>query len=72
MLNKSALKAAIENAMTANLTEPTVDQTNEISALATGIANAIDNYVKGMQITYTAGLANSGGPVTGTFEYQIS
>ncbi len=39
---------------------------------ATRLADAIDGYVKQMQITYTAGLATSTGPVTGVFNYVLS
>jgi hypothetical protein len=42
---------------------PSMPQTDQ----ETYIANAIKQFVLGLQITYTTGLADSSGPVTGAF-----
>lgn len=71
MLNKTKLKSDIKVAL--------LDQRNNndnpnkaADDLAGKIADAVDQYVRGISITYTAGLANGSGPVTGMFNYTIS
>lgn len=73
-LDKTALKSAMIAAFTANLPGITADQTTALDTTCGAIADAIDTYVKAIQITYTSGLttATGGGPVTGTMVYTIS
>jgi hypothetical protein len=40
--------------------------------LATRLADAIDTHIRTIKITYVAGLANGGGPVTGAAQFTIS
>ncbi len=66
-LNTPALKSALKSAFLANLPAATPTQITQIEALSASIASAIQVYVQGATITYTAGLTNSGGPVVGAF-----
>ncbi|EGV44308.1 hypothetical protein BZARG_792 [Bizionia argentinensis JUB59] len=67
-LNKSALKSEIVSIMTDMLTR----ETNSVDEFATRLSNAIDTYVKGADIIYTAGLIDAEArPVTGTFEGDL-
>lgn len=72
MLNKEQLKEKIKAAMLKNLKEPTDEQKQEITDLAGAIADGVDSYVRGIELTYVTGLAAPTGPVTGTFEYLIN
>ena len=70
-LNKAILAQAIAKAF--------IDQTAKkenteaaIQDLATKIADAIDIYVKDLQITYTTGLTASTYSVVGSFTYTLS
>ena len=73
-LDKTTLKDAIKMAMLNNLTDASSKQITEIETLAGAFADSIDAFVKGIQITYTTGLAtpSGGGAVAGTFQYTIS
>ena len=72
MLNKAQLAASLLNVQKANLPNPTAAQEAEMQAYANGVADAVDLFVRGLEITYIAGLANSGGPVTGTFQFSLN
>ena len=74
MLNTTILKTALKTAFLANLPSPTAQQITEVDALAGAIANAMQVFVRGATITYTAGLVapSGGGPVTGIFNNTIS
>jgi hypothetical protein len=71
MLNKDELQFMIENAL---LDQRFNTDNPEAAAqdLSTKIADAIDDYVKSMMITYTTGLIAGPYPVTGTFNFTIS
>lgn len=71
-LNTSALATAIQNAMLVNITNPTPQQNSEISTLANSISSAMETFVLGLDITYTAGLTSTTGPVAGTFGNTLS
>ena len=62
-LNKALLKSDIKAIMTEMRTRTDVSDDEFADRLST----AIDTYVKTAAIVYVSGLANSGGPVTGTF-----
>ncbi|MBA3830134.1 MAG: hypothetical protein H0X33_14435 [Taibaiella sp.] len=72
MLDKVTLAASLETAFSNRVPGVTSAQTTAMTALANDIANAIDTYVKGMQIAYTTGLVNGAGAVTGAFGNIIS
>lgn len=67
-LNKIQLKNEIKQILTdmENRTEDSKDE------FATRLSDAIDAYVKGIQITYTTGLVATTYPVTGVFNYTVS
>lgn len=67
-LNKVVLKQEIK-ALHNDMMTREEDSTDEY---ATRLSDMIDDYVKGMTITYIAGLAAPSGPVTGTIQIQIS
>lgn len=71
MLNKEDLRFKIEIAL---LDQRSNTDNPEAAAqdLSTKNAEAIDEYVKGMMITYTTGLIAGPYPVTGTFNFTIS
>ena len=70
-LDKATLKTNIKAAFdAAKQKEDNPDAA--FDALAGSIADAIDAYVKQMQITYTLGLAAPNGNVTGSFGYTLS
>ena len=71
-MSQPVLKAALEAAFTANMPSPTPAQTAAFGVTADAMALAIINCVKSATITYTAGLANGGGPVTGIFGNTIN
>ena len=71
-LNKNTLKASLKGAMLNNITGATHSQQNEIDTLAGAFADAIDAFVRTLQITYTFGLADSSGAVSGTFGNTLS
>lgn len=74
MLDKNALKTGIADAFKANISGITADQAAEVDTMAAALAGHIDTYVKGIVLTYTAGLVapSGGGPVTGTLTYTVS
>lgn len=67
-LNKIALKTEIKSILD-DMKERNEDATDEF---ATRLSDAIDDYVKGIQITYTTGLTASTFPVVGVFQYTVS
>ncbi len=71
MLNKTKLKTDIKAALLDQRTKTDNPQA-AADQLASKIADAVDSYVRGIQITYTVGLSNSSGPVVGAFNYTIS
>lgn len=73
-LDTATLKASIKSAFLTNLPSPDAGQIAQVDTLATSIANALQVFVEGAEITYTAGLIapGGGGPVTGTFGNTIS
>jgi hypothetical protein len=50
----------------------TSDPEGAAADLANKIADAMKTFVSGLTITYTAGLVDSAGAVSGTFEYTLS
>lgn len=67
-LNKAQLALEIKSILE-DMEQRTEDAKTEF---ANRLADAIDGYVKQMQITYTAGLSTTTGPVTGVFNYVLS
>lgn len=70
-LNKVQLKTDIKAAFLAAKAK-TDDPDAAFDALAGSIADAVDSYVKQMQITYSSGLTAPNGPVAGVFGYILS
>ena len=70
-LNKVQLRASIKAAF---IEAKSKDKNPEAAfdALAAKIADAIDSYVRQMQITYTTGLTAPNGPVGGLFGNTIN
>lgn len=66
-LNKGQLKADIKTLM-ADMRTRTENADDEY---ADRLVNAIDQYVKGAEIVYQAGLVAPQGPVTGTFSGNL-
>lgn len=75
-LVKATLQAEIVSAFNANMTgiTPSSEQTQQVNALASAIATAVDNYIKSATVTSTPLLIAppGGGPVTGTITNVIS
>jgi hypothetical protein len=70
-LDKEGLKSQIKAAFVeAKSKETNPDQV--FDALAGKIADAVDQFVKELQITYTTGLTAPNGPVAGNFTYTLS
>ena len=67
-LNPLALKAEIKDIMD-DMKTRNEDASDEF---AERLANAIHDYVLGIQITYIAGLMAGSVPVTGVFQNQVS
>lgn len=67
-LNKTALKNEIKSLLDDMKTREQ-DSTEEF---ATRLSNAIDDYVKDLEIGYTTGLIAPSGAVTGTFTHTVS
>jgi len=71
MLDKYKLKKSLESAF--NEARTKIDDPQEaIEALSSQIADAIDDFVRELQITYNSGLIAGPYPVTGTFIYTLS
>lgn len=68
MLNKTQLQSDIESILT-DMESRTSDAKPEY---AQRLAQAIDDYVKGITIVYVAGLAAPNGPVSGSFQHQVT
>lgn len=66
-LDKGELKSDIKSI----LTDMMERETNSFDEFAERLAGAIDSYTKKAEIEYISGLANSGGPVTGTFKGNL-
>lgn len=66
-LDKSKLKSDIKSILTDMMNR----EQNSFDEFADRLATAIDGYVKKAEIEYVSGLANNGGPVTGTFVGNI-
>lgn len=66
-LNKSQLNQEIKQLMT----DMKNREEDSIEEFAERLSNSIDNYVKGIKIVYTTGLANQGGAVTGSFTHTV-
>lgn len=71
MLTKPTIKNEIKNAFTLVM-EQEEGREDAIEKVADKLADAMINAIKSMEITYTAGLTTSAGPVTGIFNCQIS
>jgi hypothetical protein len=71
-MSHSALKSALQSAFTANMPSPTAEQISAFSNTADAMATAIITCVSSATITYTTGLANGGGAVTGVFGNTIT
>lgn len=67
-LNKTALKTTIATIMSDMLTR----EDNSIDEFAERLSTAIDAYVKTATVVYTTGLVAPNGPVTGTFNGNLS
>lgn len=72
MLNKIKLKDDVKAVFLARMTNPNAQQQAEVDALAEGISDAIDDFVRGIEISYVSGLVAPNGPVTGTFQYSLN
>ncbi len=72
MLNKIKLKNDVKAVFLARMTNPNSQQQAEVDSLAEGISDAIDEYVRGLEITYIAGLTAPSGAVAGTFNYSLN
>lgn len=71
MLDKDKLKKSIQSAFLE--AKGKIDNPEAaIEALSGDIANAIDDFVKSIEISYTSGLVAGPYPVTGTFTYTLS
>ena len=70
-LNKEQLHSDIKKAFDAAKAKED-DPEGAFDTLAGSIADAIDTYVKQIQITYTSGLTAPNGPVAGAFGNIIS
>ncbi len=73
-LDTVTLTTSLKSAFLANLPSPDAGQIAQVITLASSIASAMQVFVEGAQITYTAGLIapGGGGPVTGVFGNTIS
>jgi hypothetical protein len=70
-LDTSTLISAIEQAFL-DQRDNTNDPDSAAQDLANKIGAALENWVKTLQITYSSGLVDPGGSVTGTFIYTLS
>ena len=71
MLDKAKLKDDMKVVFLNNIPNPNTTQVAEVEALASGLADAIDTHLRGLEITYTTGL-NGQIPVTGMFGYTLN
>ena len=71
-LVKATLKTALAAIFNANITSPTAEQTAQINAMADGITNAIDDYIKSATVTSAPALVAGSVAVTGTIVNTIS
>jgi hypothetical protein len=71
MLDKNKLKKSIESAFV-EAKGKTDNPEAAIEALSGQIADAIEVFVKSLQITYNSGLIAGPYPVSGTFTYTLS
>lgn len=73
-LVKATIKSEVKEAFTAVMNQQGDDREGALDKVADKLADAIINAIKSQQITYSAGLVapSMGGPVTGTFNYDIS
>ena len=71
-LDTTTLENSIKIAFLNNLTAPTTEQESQVSAMAATIAAAMAVFVRGATITYTTGLVDGAGPVTGVFGNTIT
>ena len=71
-MNQVACAASIKNLLLANIPDATPAQIAAITTLSEGMVGAIATMVQSATITYTTGLGNSGGPVTGVFGHTIT
>ena len=72
-LDTTTLATDLKSAFLANLPSPDAGQIAQVTTLSTAIANAMQVFVEGAEITYTAGLVApvGGGAVTGVFGNTI-
>ena len=70
-LNKGALKQSIYHAFK-DQTSKKDDPDAAMQDLAGKIADAVDVFIRQLEIDYTAGLLAPNGPVTGTFQYTLN
>jgi uncharacterized protein (DUF2342 family) len=71
MLVKETIKQGFIDACTAVIDDQSDDRQGALDRVAEGYAQTVIDAIKSMTITYISGLANGGGPVTGTFECTI-
>lgn len=64
-------KGKLKNDIKSILTDMMERETNSFDEFADRMATAIDSYTKQAEIIYVSGLANNGGPVTGTFKGNL-
>ncbi|KIO75946.1 hypothetical protein TH53_17955 [Pedobacter lusitanus] len=69
-LDQQRLKQKIKTAIQAEQTEENSANTS-LDKLSEAISQAVIAEIKAVKITYLGGLANSGGPVTGTINLTI-
>ncbi|UPK68133.1 hypothetical protein [Chitinophaga filiformis] len=71
-LNKNALEQSIKSAFK-NMKDGNGDEEQALNTLCSKLAEAVDAFVKTAQINYVTGLGTpSGGPVSGTFQGNLS
>jgi hypothetical protein len=68
------VKTVLEQGILQLLTDMETKNDDAKAEFASRLATLIDDYIKSVQITYSAGLATApgGGAVTGVFNYVIS
>jgi|AMZC01.1.fsa_nt_AMZC01002902.1_17 hypothetical protein len=71
MLDKNKLRKSIESAFL-EAKAKTDNPEEAIEVLSEQIANAIDDYIRSLDITYTSGLIAGTYAVTGIFNYTLS
>ena len=71
MLVKETIKKGFVDACTQVMNDKSDNRQGALERVAEGYAQTVINAIKSMKIVYTGGLANGGGAVTGTFNFEI-